>query len=60
VAKITGTHDIKYTEAALESCRWLRPPWRRRVLAASLMYANASGAPENAVVARARRLLEGE
>jgi hypothetical protein len=55
--KNTGTHDIKFTEAMLENYTWLRLPWRNALLAASLMYANASTASDDAVVIRARSLL---
>ena len=55
--KITGTHDIKFTEAMQENYGWLRFPWRNALLAASLMYANASTAPDDDVVARARALI---
>jgi len=55
--KNTGTHDIKFTEAMLENYGWLRFPWRNALLAASLMYANASTAPDDEVVVRARALL---
>ncbi|TDJ22346.1 MAG: hypothetical protein E2O58_11905 [Gammaproteobacteria bacterium] len=55
--KITGTHDIKVTEAMQENYGWLRFPWRNALLAASLMYANASTAPDDDVVARARALI---
>ncbi len=55
--KNTGTHDIKFTEAMLENYGWLRFPWRNALLAASLMYANASTAPDDEVVVRARELV---
>ena len=56
--KNRGTHDIKFTEAMLENYRWLRLPWRDAVLAASLMYANASDDRDDHVVVRAQALLE--
>lgn len=55
--KNRGTHDIKFTESMLENYRWLRLPWRDALLAASLMYANGSDDPDDAVVARAEALL---
>ena len=55
--KNTGTHDIKFTEAMLENYGWLRFPWRNALLAASLMYTNASTAPDDDVVVRARALV---
>lgn len=55
--KNAGTHDLKFTEASIENYEWLRPPWRNAVLAASLMYANATSAPDDDVVAHAQRLL---
>ena len=55
--KNTGTHDIKFIEAMLENYRRLRFPWRDRLLAASLMYANASRTPDDPVVLRAQSLL---
>lgn len=56
--KNRGTHDIKFTEAMLENYRRLRLPWRDRLLAASLMYANASRTPGDPVVLRAQSLLQ--
>ena len=55
--KNTGTHDIKFTEAMLENYRQLRLPWRNALLAASLMYANPSTAPDDVTVLRAQSLL---
>lgn len=55
--KNTGTHDIKFAEAMLENYRQLRFPWRDRLLAASLMYANASRTADDPVVLRAQSLL---
>ena len=55
--KNTGTHDIKFAEAMLENYRRLRFPWRDGLLAASLMYANASSAPDDVTVLRAQSLL---
>ena len=55
--KNRGTHDIKFIEAMLENYRLLRFGWRDRLLAASLMYANASGTPDDETVVRARSLL---
>ena len=56
--KNRGTHDIKFIEAMLENYRRLRFPWRDRLLAASLMYANASTVPDDRTVLRARSLLQ--
>ena len=56
--KNRGTHDIKFTEAILENHRQLRFPWRDRLLAASLMYANASSTPDDETVLRAQFLLQ--
>lgn len=56
--KNRGTHDIKFTEAMLENYRRMRLPWRDRLLAASLMYANASRTPDDPVVLRAQSLLQ--
>ena len=56
--KNRGTHDIKFIEAMLENYRRLRLPWRDRLLAASLMYANASRTPDDPVVIRAQSLLQ--
>ena len=55
--KSTGTHDIKFAEAMLENYRRLRFPLRDGLLAASLMYANASSAPDDGTVLRAQSLL---
>lgn len=56
--KNRGTHDIKFIEAMLENYRLLRLPWRDRLLAASLMYANATRTPDDPAVLRARSLLK--
>ena len=56
--KNRGTHDIKFTEAMLENHRQLRFPWRDRLLAASLMYANAGSTPDDDTVLRAQSLLQ--
>lgn len=56
--KNRGTHDIKFTEAMLENYRRSNFPWRDRLLAASLMYANASSVPDDKIVLRARSLLQ--
>ncbi|MDE0225776.1 MAG: hypothetical protein OXP28_11635 [Gammaproteobacteria bacterium] len=56
--KNRGTHDIKFTEAMLENYRLLRFGWRNRLLAASLMYANASRVPDDETVVRAQSLLQ--
>ena len=56
--KNRGTHDIKFIEAMLENYRRQRLPWRDRLLAASLMYANASRTPDDPVVLRAQSLLQ--
>ena len=58
--KNRGTHDIKFTEAMLENYRRSNFPWRDRILAASLMYANASSVPDDTTVLRAQSLLRGE
>ena len=55
--KNRGTHDIKFTEAMLENYRWLRLPWRDALLAASLMYANATDDRDDPVVVQAQTLL---
>ncbi len=55
--KNRGTHDIKFTEAMLENYRWLRLTWRDALLAASLIYANASDDRDDQLVVRAQTLL---
>ena len=55
--KNSGTHDIKFIEAMLENYWRLRFPWRDRLLAASLMYANASSTRDDTTVLRAQSLL---
>ena len=57
--KNRGTHDIKFVEAMLENHRRSRFGWRDRLLAAGLMYTNASTVPDDRTVVRARALLEG-
>ena len=56
--KNRGSHDIKFTEAMIGNYRWLKFPWRNRLLAASLMYANATRVPDDEAVIRARLLLQ--
>jgi hypothetical protein len=55
--KNSGTHDIKFTEAMLENHSWVAAKQRHALLAASLMYANASSMPDNELVSRARTML---
>ena len=56
--KNRGTHDIKFVEAMLENYRRSRFDWRGRLLAAGLMYANASTVPDDRTVVRAQSLLQ--
>ena len=50
-------HDYKFSTAVLEDCARLSPPWRDRLLAASLFYFRGSGDPDNALVQRTRAAL---
>lgn len=53
----TGYHDYKFTEAAFENARFMRPPWRERYLAASLLYLNGPSDRPHPFVTRARASL---
>jgi hypothetical protein len=55
--KNSGTHDIKFTEAMLENHTWVAAKQPHALLAASLMYGNASSMPDNELVSRARTML---
>lgn len=52
--KGTNSHDYKFSSAVLEDCERLSPPWRERLLAASVFYLRGSGDAENALVPRIR------
>jgi hypothetical protein len=55
--KGTDSHDYKFSSAVLEDYAQLSPPLRERFLAASVFWLKGSGAPDNALVARARAAL---
>jgi len=57
VERNLGYHDYKFAEAAFANAAVMRPPWRQRYLAASVVYLNGSTAKPNAFVARARAAL---
>ena len=50
-------HDYKFSSAVLEDYARLAPPWRDRLLAASLFYFRGSGDPDNDLVQRTRAAL---
>ena len=50
-------HDYKFSAAVLEDSERLAPPWRDRLLAASLFYFRGSGEPDNELVQRTRAAL---
>ncbi len=53
-----GSHDFKFTSAALESFHHVSPPWRARYLACGAMHFNGPDERDHAVVARARKVLD--
>ncbi len=55
--KGNDAHDYKFSSAVLEDYGHVSPHWRNRYLAASLFYLPGSGAPDNALVGRARAAL---
>jgi len=57
VDRNTGYHDYKFAEAAFENAAGMESPWRKRYLAASVLYLNGSADKPNETVARARSLL---
>ena len=55
--KGNDAHDYKFSSAVLEDYGHVSSHWRNRYLAASLFYLPGSGAPDNALVGRARAAL---
>ncbi len=55
--KGTNAHDYKFSSAVLEDYERLSPPWRDRLLAASVFYLRGSGAADNRLVQRTRAAL---
>jgi hypothetical protein len=55
--KGSDSHDYKFSSAVLEDYHFLAPPWRDRVLAASVFNLKGSGAPDNELVHRIRAAL---
>ena len=51
------SHDYKFSSAVLEDYGRLTPPWRDRLLAASLFYFRGSGDQDNDLVTRTRAAL---
>lgn len=52
-------HDYKFSSAVLEDFHQLAPPWRDRLLAASIFNFKSSSAPDNELVKRTRSALAG-
>jgi hypothetical protein len=52
-------HDYKFSSAVLEDYARLAPPWRDRLLAASVFYFRGSSDPDNGLVQRTRAALAG-
>jgi hypothetical protein len=52
--KGTNSHDYKFSSAVLEDYEHLSPPWRDRLLAASVFYLRGSGDADNALTPRIR------
>ena len=55
--KGTNAHDYKFSSAVLEDYECLLPPWRDRLLAASVFYLRGSGEADNDLVKRTRAAL---
>ncbi len=55
--KGTNSHDYKFSAAVLEDYERLSPPWRDRLLAASMFYLKGSGDQDNDLVTRTRAAL---
>jgi len=55
--KGTNAHDYKFSSAVLEDYECLSPPWRDRLLAASVFYLRGSGDADNDLVKRIRAAL---
>ena len=53
-------HDYKFSSAVLEDYARLSPPWRDRLLAASLFYFRGSGDQDNDLVQRTRAALTAQ
>lgn len=56
--KGSNAHDYKFSAAVLEDYARLSPPWRDRLLAASVFYLRGSGEPDNGLVQRTRAALK--
>jgi hypothetical protein len=57
VERNQGAHDYKFTEAAFRNAAAMPEHWRRRYLAASMVYMNGAGDNQDPAVANARLLL---
>lgn len=57
--KGNGTHDFKFTSAALESFKYVSEPWRARYLACGAMHFTGPHEQDNAIVQRTRRAMDG-
>lgn len=57
VERNQGAHDYKFTEAAFRNAEAMPAEWRRRYLAASVLYMNGPGDAVDAAIADARVLL---
>jgi hypothetical protein len=55
--KGNNSHDYKFSSAVLEDYEHLSPPWRHRLLAASVFQLRGSDAPDNQLVQRTRAAL---
>ena len=55
--KGNNAHDYKFSAAVLEDSERLAPPWRDRMLAASVFYFRGSGDKDNDLVQRTRAAL---
>ena len=53
----TNAHDYKFSAAVFEDCERLSPPWRDRLLAASVFYLRGSGDRDSDLVKRTRASL---
>jgi hypothetical protein len=55
--KGSNAHDYKFSSAVMEDYAHLAPPWRDRLLAASVFYLRGSGERDNGLVQRTRAAL---
>jgi len=57
--KGNGTHDFKFTSAALESFKYVSEAWRLRYLACGAMHFSGPAEQDNAIAKRTQTALSG-